>query len=56
MNTRLNGKRIAILVAEGFEQVELLEPKQALEKAGAEVDIVSAAGATVRAWDMSNWG
>ena len=56
MNTRLNGKRIAILVAEGFEQVELIKPKQALEKAGAAVDIVSPAGETVRAWDMTKWG
>ena len=56
MNTRLNEKRIAILVADGFEQAELIEPKHALEKAGAKVDIVSPAGETVRAWDMTKWG
>ncbi len=32
----LNGKKVAILVAHGFEQVELTEPKKALEEAGAE--------------------
>lgn len=37
----LQGKRVAILVTDGFEQVELTEPKKALEDAGAEVIIVS---------------
>src|SRR5215203_394227 len=39
----LSGKRVAILVAEGFEQSELEGPKQALEDAGAEALIVSPA-------------
>ena len=43
MVRRLNGKRVAILVAEGFEQSELEGPKQALEEAGAEALIVSPA-------------
>jgi deglycase len=37
----LDNQRIAILVANGFEQVELTEPKKALEQAGASTDIVS---------------
>jgi len=37
----LTGKRIAILAADGFEQVELEKPKQALEEAGATTNIVS---------------
>jgi protease I len=37
----LGGKRVAILVAEGFEQVELTEPKQAVEQAGAATRILS---------------
>ena len=36
MERKLNGKRIAILVANGFEQVELTEPQEALEDAGAD--------------------
>ena len=44
MMQKLDGKRVAILVADGFEQVELTEPKQALEKAGAVTQIVSPAG------------
>jgi protease I len=37
----LNGRRIAILAADGFEKVELAVPAMALRMAGAEVDIVS---------------
>lgn len=37
----LNGRRVAILATNGFEQVELDEPRQALEAAGARVEIVS---------------
>ncbi|WP_409330266.1 type 1 glutamine amidotransferase domain-containing protein [Trujillonella humicola] len=38
---RLRGRRLAALVADGFEKVELIVPLRALKKAGAEVDIVS---------------
>jgi protease I len=37
----LNGKRIAILATDMFEQVELVEPRKALEAAGAETELVS---------------
>jgi protease I len=37
----LRGKRIAILATDGFEEVELTEPKKALEDAGAITDVVS---------------
>jgi protease I len=37
----LRGKRVAIVATDGFEQVELTEPKRALEEAGAIVDVVS---------------
>ncbi|MGZ8375742.1 MAG: type 1 glutamine amidotransferase domain-containing protein [Gemmatirosa sp.] len=37
----LAGRRIAVLVTDGFEQVELVEPVRAMEAAGARVDIVS---------------
>jgi protease I len=40
LNT-LHGMKIAILVANGFEQIELVEPRKALEKVGAKIDIVS---------------
>jgi len=41
MNGRLDGKKVAILVADGFEQVEMTKPRQALDDAGAETKIVS---------------
>lgn len=46
----LNGKRVAILVAEGFEQSEMVEPKKALEQAGAETYIVSPEKDEVQGW------
>ena len=39
----LNEKKVAILVAEGFEQAEMTEPRKALESAGAKTEIVSPA-------------
>ena len=47
----LNGMKIAIVVAEGFEQVELTEPKKALEDAGARTWIVSPANRRVQGWN-----
>src|SRR2546423_10579523 len=38
---KLAGKKVAILVADGFEQVEMTKPREALEDAGAETKIVS---------------
>jgi protease I len=52
----LHGKRVAILVADGFEQVELTEPQKALEKAGAKTEIVSPAQGKVKGWDKTDWG
>jgi protease I len=51
MHGRLKGKKVAILVADGFEQVELTEPKKALEDAGAITEIVSPAEAEVQGWN-----
>src|SRR5437762_4109684 len=56
MKNKLNGKKVENLVAHGFEQVELTSPKEALEKAGAETEIVSPAGQTVRGWEETKWG
>ena len=51
MANSLSGKRVAILVTDGFEQVELTGPKQALEEAGARVDILSAEEGQVKGWN-----
>jgi protease I len=52
----LNGKRVAILVAEGFEQSEMVEPRKALERAGAETYIVSPAKVEVQGWNHFDRG
>ncbi len=41
MARKLDGKKVAILVADGFEQVEMTGPRKALDEAGAETKIVS---------------
>ncbi len=41
MSQELNNIKIAILVADGFEQVEMTKPKQAFEDAGAQTHIIS---------------
>jgi len=52
----LSGKRVAALVDNGFEQSELLEPRKALEDAGARVDVVSPQRSEVRGWKHTDWG
>ena len=44
----LNGKKIAILATNGFEQAELEVPRDRLKKAGATVDVVSLAGGEIK--------
>jgi protease I len=56
MSQSLEGKKVAILVTEGFEQVELLEPRRALDDAGARTEVVSPMEGRVRGWDMTDWG
>ena len=52
----LQGKKVAILVTDGFEQVELLEPRKALDEAGARTQVVSPAGKKVKGWNHKEWG
>ncbi len=52
----LSGRKVAILTEEGFEQVELTSPKEALENAGATVHVVSPKSGKIKAWDKTNWG
>ncbi|MCF4101709.1 type 1 glutamine amidotransferase [Gillisia sp. M10.2A] len=48
-------KRIAILATNGFEESELKSPKEAMEKEGFQVDIVSLEAGTIKAWDGDDW-
>ncbi|MCK8490322.1 MULTISPECIES: type 1 glutamine amidotransferase domain-containing protein [Spirosoma] len=52
----LQGKKIAALMTEGFEQVEFTEPKKALQDAGATVHLIAPKGGSVKAWDETEWG
>src|SRR3954447_21070014 len=52
----LDGKKVAILVADGFEQVELTGPREALDAAGADTSILSLEPGNVRAWKFTEWG
>ncbi|HUK34027.1 MAG TPA: type 1 glutamine amidotransferase domain-containing protein, partial [Vicinamibacterales bacterium] len=56
MTDQLLNKRVAAVVDDGFEQVELTKPKKALEDAGAIVDIVSATSGSVKGWQHTDWG
>ena len=53
---QLKSIKVAILVENGFEQSELTSPKEALDKAGAMVHIVSPQKRQVKAWDEEDWG
>ena len=48
MPGKLDGKRVAIVATDGFEEVELTQPKQALEEAGARVEVVSPKGGQIQ--------
>lgn len=52
----LFGKKVAFLVADGFEEVELTEPRKAVCELGAEAVIVSPKRGFVRSWTYENWG
>ena len=52
----LKGKKIAILATNGFEQAELLEPRKALDQAGATTTVVSPEKGKIKGWKMKDWG
>ena len=53
---KLKGVKVAILVTDGFEQVELTEPRKALDDAGANTSIISPKRDVVRGWNFTDWG
>ena len=56
MQKTLEGKKVAIVVADGFEQVEMTEPRKALQEAGAETELISPGKTRVKGWKMKEWG
>ncbi|MEV0081351.1 type 1 glutamine amidotransferase domain-containing protein [Saccharopolyspora sp. NPDC050642] len=49
MANELRGRRVAILAADGVEQVELEQPRRAVEQAGAEAELVSVHSGQIQA-------
>ena len=49
-------KRIAILATNGFEQSELMDPREKLKKAGFTVDVVSPESGSIKGWKGKDWG
>jgi protease I len=56
MSSSLKGKKIAILATDGFEQSELMQPRQALEEAGAHTEVISPNAGKIKGWDHKDWG
>jgi protease I len=52
----IKGMKVAILIEDGFEQVEMVEPRKALDQAGAKTSIVSPRNERVRGWKFTEWG
>jgi protease I len=52
----LQGKKVAALMTNGFEQVEMTEPRKALQDAGATVHLIAPKGGNVKGWDETKWG
>jgi deglycase len=52
----LKGLKVAILVTDGFEEVELTRPRSALNEAGATTSVVSPKNQRVRGWNHTDWG
>lgn len=55
MARNIQGKKVAIITENGFEEIELTSPKKALEEAGVTVHIVSPQKDKVKAWDHDHW-
>lgn len=53
---KLQGKKVAVLMTDGFEEVEYTQPRQALEEAGATVHLIAPKGGEVKAWNTTDWG
>lgn len=52
---KLEGKRVAILATDGFEESELIEPQKALKNAKVETDLISLEIGEIRGWKNGNW-
>src|SRR5690242_18823502 len=56
MSGELKGRKIAILATDGFEQVELTDPKKNVENAGATAEVLSVKDGSIKGWRFTDWG
>jgi len=54
--SKVKGKRVAILVTDGFEQSEMTGPRKALDEAGAKTTLIAPHAGQVKSWDKADWG
>lgn len=52
----LEGKKIAILLTDGFEEIEMTNPREQLKKAGAKTFLITPKHAKVKSWQHDKWG
>ncbi len=56
MENKLAGKKVAIVVTNGFEESEFIAPVEALKGEGAQVEVIALTKDPVRSWTNKNWG
>jgi protease I len=56
MAGKLSGKKVAILAADGFEEVELTKPRKALDEAGAQTLVVSIKSGKIQGMNHADKG
>jgi len=56
MSSELRGRKIAILATDGFEQVELTEPRKALSNMGATTVVIARKNGEIKGWNKKDWG
>ena len=56
MSKQLDGKRVAILATDGFEESELAVPQSTLRSYGVEVHVIAPSKDGIRAWAETDWG
>lgn len=56
MSAKLADKNVAVLMSNGFEQIEFTDPCAELRQAGATVTVVSPDGGEIKGWQKDRWG
>ena len=56
MSSNIRGKKIGILATDGFEQSELIDPRKALDDAGATTEVISLKDGEIKGWNSKDWG